>query len=438
MAGNEPNKPDNAIHIETAKAQVEEKAAPDQPLQAGGESPTPVVTGTENPAEPDQAVTPSAPEKKAPEPEKKARRGRPPKTEKAPQPEKTPTAQDDRPPWEKPLSDPEPQKKQRKPRAPKEKVPAKEEAPSPEPEQPSVPRDASRPGETEQIVYINLSELHAFKNHPFGVRDDAEMKALVESVKAGGVNQPALVRPREGGGYEIIAGHRRQKASKFAGYANMPCIVRNMTDDEAILAMTDDNLRQRSEILPSEKAQSLKMQVEAIKHQGARDTSGQNVQNKDAGKWSIDIVGERNNMNPKQVQRYIRLTALVPDLVKAVNEKNIGFTPAVELSFIKPKNQNLIAVSLEGQQSSPSLSQAKRMRELDQKGMLNGDVIDGILCEQKKEVDKVIISGEELNKYFSKEKTPQEMKNQIIKLLDDWKAKEKAHSAPEKKPQMEK
>ncbi|MBE6828731.1 MAG: DNA-binding protein, partial [Ruminococcaceae bacterium] len=177
---------------------------------------------------------------------------------------------------------------------------------------------------------------------------------------------------------------------------------------------------------------------EAIKHQGARDTSGQNVQNKDAGKWSIDIVGERNNMNPKQVQRYIRLTALVPDLVKAVNEKNIGFTPAVELSFIKPKNQNLIAVSLEGQQSSPSLSQAKRMRELDQKGMLNGDVIDGILCEQKKEVDKVIISGEELNKYFGMDKTPQEMKNQIIKLLDDWKAKEKEHSAPEKKPQMEK
>lgn len=375
------------------------------------------------------ALEKAAPDKKQPTP---TRRGRPPKAEKAPQPDKAPAKQDDRPPWEKPLSDLEPQKKQRKPRSPKEK------APSPEPEQPSVPRDASRPGETEQIVYINLSELHAFKNHPFGVRDDAEMKALVESVRAGGVNQPALVRPREGGGYEIIAGHRRQKASELAGYANMPCIIRNMTDDEAILAMTDDNLRQRSEILPSEKAQSLKMQVEAIKHQGARDTSGQNVQNKDAGKWSIDIVGERNNMNPKQVQRYIRLTALVPDLVKAVNEKNIGFTPAVELSFIKPKNQNLIAVSLEGQQSSPSLSQAKRMRELDQKGMLNGDVIDGILCEQKKEVDKVIISGEELNKYFSKGKTPQEMKNQIIKLLDDWKAKEKEHSAPEKKPQMEK
>lgn len=198
-----------------------------------------------------------------------------------PKAEKTPAEQDDRPPWEKPLSELEPQKKQRKPRTPKEKASAKEEAPAPEPEQPPVPRDATRNGEKEEIVYLNISELYAFKDHPFGVRDDAEMKALVESVKNGGVNQPALVRPREGGGYEIIAGHRRQKASEMAGYANMPCIVRNMTDDEAILAMTDDNLRQRSEIQPSEKAQSLKMQVEAIKHRKPKkkvSTSGHFVQ----------------------------------------------------------------------------------------------------------------------------------------------------------------
>ncbi len=431
MAANEPNKPDNVINIETAKTQTEEKAAPDQPFQAGGEAPAPQVTDAE-------AVKPAEPDKAAPEPEKNARHGRPQKAEKAPQPDKAPAEQDDRPPWEKPLSELELQKKQRKPRAPKEKAPAKEEAPAPKAEQSPVPRDASRPGETEQIIYLSLSELHAFKDHPFGVRDDAEMKALVESVKAGGVNQPALVRPREGGGYEIIAGHRRQKASELAGYANMPCIVRSMTDDEAVLAMTDDNLRQRSEILPSEKAQSLKMQVEAIKHQGARDTSGQNVQNKDAGKWSIDIVGERNNMNPKQVQRYIRLTALVPDLVKAVDGEKLSFTPAVEISFIKPKNQNFIAVALDSQQSSPSLSQAKRMRELDQKGQLNGDVVDGILCEQKKEVDKVIISGEELNKYFGKDKTPQQMKEQIVKLLDEWSGKQKELAPPEKKAQLEK
>ena len=226
--------------------------------------------------------------------------------------------------------------------------------------EPSAPRDATR-AEKEEIVYLNLSDLHPFKNHPFGVRDDAEMQGLVESVKAAGVNQPALVRPREDGGYEIIAGHRRQRASELAGFANMPCIVRNMTDDEAILAMTDDNLRHRERILPTEKAQSLKMQVEAIKHQGSRPGE----EDKDAGKRSTQVVGDRNGMNYKQVQRYIRLTELVPDLQKMVDEKKLAFTPAVEISFIRPKNQRYIAVSIEGQQSSPSLSQAQKMRELD-------------------------------------------------------------------------
>lgn len=287
-------------------------------------------------------------------------------------------------------------------------------------------------------MYLNLSELRPFKNHPFGVRDDAEMKALVESVKAGGVNQPALVRPLADGGYEIIAGHRRQKASELAGYFEMPCIVREMTDDEAILAMTDDNLRQRTEILPSEKAASLKLQFEAIKHQGARDASGQNVPKNDIGKRSIEIVGERNGMNGKQVQRYIRLTELVPDLQKAIDQDKLGFTSAVEISFISKKNQNFIAVALDSEQNKPSLSQAQRMRDLDGKGQLTGDVIDGILCEQKKEVDKVIISGEELNKYFGKDKTPQQMKEQIIKLLDEWAGKEKAINPPEKKTERDK
>ena len=300
-------------------------------------------------------------------------------------------------------------------------------------EQPQKPKRAPRHSGGSKIAYINLSELQPFKNHPFSIRDDAEMKALVESVKIGGVNQPAIVRPLEDGGYEIIAGHRRQKASKLAGYFEMPCIVREMTDDEAILAMTDDNLRQRSEILPSEKAASLKMQFEAIKHQG---TQLKGIASGDVGKRSIEIVGERNNMIGKQVQRYIRLNELVPDLQKAIDEKKMGFTPAVEISFISLKNQNLIAVSMDGQQSAPSLSQAKRIRELDQKNLLNGDVIDGILCEQKKEVDRVIISGEELNKYFGKDKTPQEMKNQIIKLLDEWAGKEKVITAPERKPEL--
>ena len=304
----------------------------------------------------------------------------------------------------------------------------------PEPEQPVQPRDATR-AEKEEIVYLHLSELHPFQNHPFGVRDDAEMQGLVESVKAAGVNQPALVRPREGGGYEIIAGHRRQRASELAGFVNMPCIVRNMTDDEAILAMTDDNLRHREKILPTEKAQSLKMQVEAIKHQGARPGED----DKDAGKRSTQIVGDRNGMNYKQVQRYIRLTELVPDLQKMLDEKQLAFTPAVEISFIRPKHQRYIAVAIEGQQSSPSLSQAQKMRELDKQGALNGDVIDGILSEQKKEVDKVIINSAELEKYFGKDKSPREMKDQIMSLLDDWKAKQPPElGKPDKKKDMEK
>ena len=299
----------------------------------------------------------------------------------------------------------------------------------PVPEQPAEPKDATR-AVKEEIVYLDLSELHAFKDHPFEVRDDAEMQALVESVKTGGVNQPALVRPREGGGYEIVAGHRRQKASELAGYRNMPCIVREMTDDEAILAMTDDNLRHREHILPMEKARALKQQVEAIKHQGV---ALKNVAEGDLGKRSTEVVGARNGINYKQVQRYIRLNELVPELQKMVDEKKLSFTPAVEISFIRPKHQQYIAVSIEGE-SAPSLSQAQRLRELDRDGKLNPDIIDGILSQEKKEVDKVILTTAELSKYFGQEATPRQMKDQIMALLDEWKEKQ----PPEKKAELEK
>ena len=179
-----------------------------------------------------------------------------------------------------------------------------------------------------------------------------------------------------------MSGHRRQKASELAGYADMPCIVRNLTDDEAITQMVEDNLNQREEILPSERAKALKMQLEAIKHQGSR-TSGQ-IDPKDAGKRSNEIVAERNKMAINQVQRYIRLNELVSDLMKLVDAKQLGFTTAVELSYIGKKNQNYIAVAIDSQQSSPSQAQAKRMRELDEKKLLNGDVIDGIMMEDKK------------------------------------------------------
>ena len=370
----------------------------------------------------------TAPEKKSVKEQaaEKPKRGRPAKADKAAPAEKPKQPRDK-------MSQSKKAPGKEAPIPPKREVPSKE-AKAPEQEQPAAPRDATR-AEKEEIVYLNLSDLHPFKNHPFGVRDDAEMQGLVESVKAAGVNQPALVRPREDGGYEIIAGHRRQRASELAGFANMPCIVRNMTDDEAVLAMTDDNLRHRERILPTEKAQSLKMQVEAIKHQGSRPGE----EDKDAGKRSTQVVGDRNGMNYKQVQRYIRLTELVPDLQKMVDEKKLAFTPAVEISFIRPKNQRYIAVSIEGQQSSPSLSQAQKMRELDKDGKLNGDVIDGILSQEKKEVDKVIINSAELEKYFGKDKSPREMKDKIISLLDDWKAKQPPElGKPEKKTELEK
>ena len=311
-------------------------------------------------------------------------------------------------------------------------APAKEEAPAPPPE-PAQPRDATRT-EKEEIVYLNLSDLHPFKDHPFGVRDDAEMQGLVESVRSGGVNQPALVRPREDGGYEIIAGHRRQRASELAGFMNMPCIVRNMTDDEAVLAMTDDNLRHREKLLPSEKAAALQQQYEAIKHQGARGDDDE------AGKLSLQSVGQRNGMSVKTVQRYLWLNDLVPELKEVMDAGKLSFTPAVEISRIRPKHQKYIAVSIEGQQSSPSQGQAKRLRELDKDNKLNPDAIDAILSEEKKKEDiSVIISGAELEKYFGKEATPRQMKDQIMALLDGWKEKQPPELGKgDKKVEMEK
>ena len=351
---------------------------------------------------------------------------------KAEKPEKQPEAP--KKAEEKPKEPEQPKRRGRPPKADNDKA-ATPKPKAPAPKEPEKPKDAPRRGK-EQIVYIKLNELHAFKNHPFEVRDDEEMRAMVSSVKDKGVTQPAIVRPREDGGYEIVSGHRRQKASELAGYADMPCIVRNLTDDEAITQMVEDNLNQREEILPSERAKALKMQLEAIKHQGSR-TSGQ-IDPKDAGKRSNEIVAERNKMAVKQVQRYIRLNELVPDLMKLMDEKKLGFTTAVELSYIGKKNQNYIAVAIDSQQSSPSQAQAKRMRELDEKKLLNGDVIDGIMMEDKKEVDKVILTGAELSKYFGKETTPREMKDQIIKLLDDWKGQQKEHEKPEKKNEQEK
>ena len=238
-------------------------------------------------------------------------------------------------------------------KAPKDKAPVKSEPPAPKTEPPAKaePVAAPRSQEVEQVVYIKLSELHPFKNHPFQVRDDDEMRAMVESVKDKGITNAAVVRPREGGGYEMVSGHRRMKASELAGFADMPCIVRNLTDEQAITQMVEDNTTQRESILPSERAKALKMQLEAIKRQGARGdlaTSGQDGPKLENGQRSNQIVADRNKMAVKQVQRYIKLNDLVPDLMKMVDAKKIAFTPAVELSYIKPKNQRYIAIAIEG------------------------------------------------------------------------------------------
>lgn len=418
--GKNPEKVDTLAPEKTETTSQTDKSRPGNVIDISGAMIDKIVAEKEKAgktAEAEQgqpAGTPKPEQKGKKEPEKQASR--------TPKPEKKAVEKKDKPAAAKKAT---PKKEAVAPEKPKEQ------------EKPTEPVAAPRSGEPEQIVHIKLSELHAFKNHPFQVRDDDEMRAMVDSVKDKGVTQPAIVRPREGGGYEIVSGHRRQKASELAGYMDMPCIVRNLTDEQAITQMVEDNTNQREHILPSERAKALKMQLEAIKHQGARETSGP-VDPKEAGKRSNEIVALRNKMTVKQVQRFIRLNDLVPELMKKVDEKGIAFTPAVELSYIKSKNQRYIAVAIDAQQSAPSLSQAQRMRELDQKGILNGDVIDGIMLEEKKEVDKVIINGAELEKYFGKEKTPQEMKDQIIKLLDDWKGKQKEQAKPEKKAAPEK
>ena len=287
----------------------------------------------------------------------------------------------------------------------------------------------------EQVQQIPIGELFPFKNHPFKVLDDDSMSDTVESVKQYGVLSPLIARPRPKGGYEIISGHRRQHAAELAGLETLPVIVRQMDDDAAIILMVDSNL-QREHILPSERAFAYKMKLDAMKNQGTRsDLTSTQVVSK---LRSNEKLGAENNQSRETVRRFIRLTNLIPELLDMVDNKTVSFNPAVELSYIKPKNQKYIAVAIDGQQATPSLSQAQRMRKLDNENMLNGDVIDGIMLEEKKEVDKVIISGMELEKYFGKEKTPQEMKDQIIKLLDDWKGKQKEQAKPEKKAAPEK
>ena len=278
--------------------------------------------------------------------------------------------------------------------------------------------------QTEQIQQIPIAELHPFKNHPFKVLDDEAMQRTVESVAQFGVLAPLIARPREEGGYEIISGHRRQHAAQLAGLTTLPVIVRNMSDDEAVIHMVDSNL-QRVHILPSERAFAYKMKLEAIKNQGARSdlTSGQ-IGQKLQGTISRDIVAQEAGDSSRNVQRFIRLTNLIPELLDLVDQKKISFNPAVELSYLTAAEQRDFLEAMQDTQNAPSLSQAQRIKKLSQEGQCSYDAIFDIMGEEKKaEMDRVTIKNDVLRKYFPRSYTPKQMQDTIIKLLEQWQKK---------------
>ena len=274
----------------------------------------------------------------------------------------------------------------------------------------------------EKIQEIPLSELHPFKDHPFKVKDDDAMIETADSIKKYGVLVPAIARPLPDGGYELVAGHRRRRASELAGKETMPVIVRDLDDDAATIIMVDSNL-QRENLLPSERAFAYKMKLEAIKHQGARTdlTSVQVEQKLSARDQVAKEAGERSGI---QVMRYVRLTELIPELLDMVDEKKIAFNPAYELSFLKPDEQQMLVETMYYEQATPSLSQAQRMKKFSQDGKLSEDVMLAIMSEEKKgDLDKVTLSSDTLRKYFPKSYTPAKMQETIIKLLEQWQKK---------------
>ena len=279
-------------------------------------------------------------------------------------------------------------------------------------------QDAAR----EKIVEIPLSELFPFEGHPFSVRDDDAMKETVESVKEVGVVVPAIARPREGGGYELIAGHRRKRACELAGLETMPIIIRDVDRDAAIIMMVDSNL-QRENILPLEKAQALKMKVEAIKRRAGRPTKDaeNNSPNISANFRSDDEIGAEMGISGDTVRNMISLTQLVPELQEMVNDQKIKLTPAYQLAALKPEEQALLVETIESEQATPSLSQAQRMKKMSQEGKLTEDTMLSVMSEQKKpEVDRIVLTTDTLRKYFPKSYTPKKMEETIIGLLENW------------------
>ena len=274
----------------------------------------------------------------------------------------------------------------------------------------------------EKVQEIPLGELHPFRNHPFKVKDDAAMQDTVDSVREYGVLVPAIARPDPDGGYELIAGHRRHHASELAGKETMPVIVRDLDDDAATIIMVDSNL-QREELLPSERAFAYKMKLDAMKRQAGRpmkenrDQVGHNF----SGKRTVELIAENAPDSRNQIQRYIRLTELIPELLDMVDERKIAFNPAVELSYLKKEEQTLLLEAMDSEQATPSLSQAQRLKKFSLQKMLSLDVMRAVMSEEKKtDLDRVTLKNETLRRYFPKSYTPKQMEGTIIKLLEGW------------------
>ena len=275
----------------------------------------------------------------------------------------------------------------------------------------------------EQVQQIPIDELHPFTNHPFKVLDDEAMTRTVESIAQYGVLAPLIARPRPGGGYEIISGHRRQYAAKLAGLDTLPVIVRQMSDDAAVILMVDSNL-QREHILPSERALAYKMKLDAMRRTSGRP-SKENVSQIGTQKRSDQIMAEELGESRNQIQRFIRLTNLIPELLDMVDEKKIAFNPAVELSYLDEAQQRDFLEAMEDTQNAPSLSQAQRLKKLAQEGHFSYDVAFAVMGEEKKdELDKVVIKNDTLRKYFPRSYTPKQMEDTIIKLLEQWQRKQ--------------
>ena len=287
------------------------------------------------------------------------------------------------------------------------------------------PKDTQRT-QPEQVQQVRISDIHPFKDHPFKVVDDALMQETVDSIMQFGVLNPTIIRPDPGGGYEMVAGHRRLHASGLAGKDTIPAIVRDLTDDEAVILLVDTNL-QRENISPMERAQAYKMKMEALKHQGQRTDLHKEPTSCQVGEksaWAIAKVSEDAHQSERQVHRYLRLTELVPEIQKKVDAKEIAFNPAVELSYLKPEEQKGVLDAMEYSQNTPSLSQAQRLKKLSREGKCTQDAMYKVMSEEKKdELDRVTLKSDTLRKYFPRNYTPQQMEQVIIKLLEQWQRK---------------